>query len=93
MSKENTIKTKLNRFIVTAVDYGDNCDGKARVLGAFDKLTNAEIYVHNDIEEWVDNYAGLDVVCDFEDKCASCGENRCEWNIEEKEIEIEIELK
>lgn len=81
----------MKLWIVTAVDYdtNGNCDGKARVLGAFKSYDEAKIYVDEDIREWVDRNCEEGVECDF-DKMAAWYDydtsNRCEWNIAEVEV-------
>jgi len=82
-------KEKAKKFVVTAVDYGDTCDGKARVIGVFDECEKAVEFVKSDIAGYVDNgtidgectydeidYEGMSVFTDNH-------ENGCEWNIEE----------
>lgn len=79
----------MKLWIVTAVDYGDSCDGKARVLGVFKSYNEARIYVDGDIFDWVERNCENGVKCDF-DKMAvwsDCDDSiRCEWNIEEAEV-------
>lgn len=76
--------------IVTAVDTGDTCDGKARVLSACTTPEQAQEFVKHDIEAWADDRAGEGIEVDFDrmrahyDYDSSCG---CEWNIEEIDIE------
>lgn len=77
----------MKRWIVTCVDYNDSCDGKARVLGSFKTKDEAVNYITEDIKEWCDERAGLDIVCDFDDMSVSYGDDRCEWNFEEIEID------
>lgn len=78
-------------WIVTAVDHGETCDGKARVLEVCNTKEGAEAYVRADIESWADERAGEDIVVDF-DKMSAYYEyntdNGCEWNIEEVELPI-----
>lgn len=81
-------------WIVTAVDHDadGNCDGKARVLGAFKSYDEAKNYVDEDIREWVDrntdelrgcgcSFAEMAAWHDYDDL------NRCEWNIEEVDVQ------
>ena len=79
----------MKLWIVTAVDHGDSCDGKARVLGVFKNDIEARNYVDGDIFDWVERYCEDGVKCDF-DKMAvwsDCDDSiRCEWNIEEAEV-------
>lgn len=76
-------------WIATVVDYGETCDGKARVLDVCKSKEEAEAVVRNDIEKWADDHAGEGVEVDF-DKMSACfdynTDNGCEWNIEEVEL-------
>ena len=74
----------MEKYIVTAVDYGETCDGKARVLGVYYTYEDARTHVHADIENWCDVHAGECVECDFDKMSAwftHDTETRCEWNI------------
>lgn len=83
----------MKMWIVTAVDYGETCDGKARTLGAFKTRVDAKNFVDADIQQWIDQRAGEKVFCDF-DKMKTeflretFQENGCEWNIEEIDIDF-----
>lgn len=77
-------------WVVTAVDYGDSCDGKARVLSVCKTEEEARAYVRNDMEEYVDDATDDNGNCSYEtvDFAGMCiytynRENGCEWNIEE----------
>ena len=79
----------MKKFIVTAVDSGDTCDGKARVLGVCNTREEAKAVVQNDIETWADEREGEDIEVDFDKMSAyhNCNYDGCEWNIEEVDIE------
>ena len=80
----------MKRFIVTAVDYGETCDGKARVLAVCNTREEVKAFVQAVIEEWVDERAGECVEVDFDKMSAYYAynnDNGCEWNIEEVDIE------
>ena len=72
----------MEKWIVTAVDYGDNCDGKARVSAICSSEEGALEYIRNDIEEWADRYAGENIEVDFERMSARFrdSDRGCEWN-------------
>ena len=84
----------MKRWIVTAVDLGDTCDGKARVLAVCKTEEEARAFVRNDMEERVDDATddegncSYDVV-DFDEMSMwthnDC--NSCEWNVEEIEFD------
>lgn len=81
----------MKLWIVTAVDYDrdGNCNGKARVLGAFKSYGEAEDYVNKDMNEWAERNNGDECGCDFGIMSAWCDSDYsagCEWNIEEVEI-------
>lgn len=83
----------MKRWIVTYVDRGETCDGKARVLTVCSTKEEAQNEVRADIEKWADDRAGDNVVVDFDKMTASywdCAraDNGCEWNIEEVEIPV-----
>ena len=82
---------KLTRYIVTAVDHGETCDGKARVLAVLNTKEEATNFVTEDIKEWVDQRAGEGVECDFNKMTAHYdynSEDGCEWNIHEVGVEL-----
>ena len=79
----------MKKFIVTAVDVGETCDGKARVLAVCSTREEAKAFVQADIEEWVNERAGECVKVDFDKMSAHYAynnDNGCEWNIEEVDI-------
>lgn len=76
----------MKKFIVTAVDSGETCDGKARVLVVCNTREEAKAFVQNDIEAWADEREGEDIEVDFDKMSAHYAynnDNGCEWNIEE----------
>ena len=74
----------MEKWIVTAVDHGDSCDGKARVLSVCDNKEEASAYVRADIEHWADERAGVCIQVDFDGMYAvdEDSDTCCEWNIE-----------
>lgn len=75
----------MEKYIVTAVDHGDTCDGKARVLEVCNTKDEAMAFVHADIEHWADERAGEGIEVDFNKMSAHYTDdtdNGCEWNIE-----------
>ena len=56
-------ETPMKKFIVTAVDSGDTCDGKARVLAVCNTREEATAFVQADIEPYADerDYEGMEV--------------------------------
>lgn len=82
----------MKKFIVTAVDSGETCDGKARVLEVCNTRKEAEAFVKADIEHWADERAGMPIVVDFDKMSAKYNwetlddADGCEWNIEEVDI-------
>lgn len=91
---------KIRRYILTVVDYGDTCDGKARVLGmfkthqeAYDKMeADAKEKAKEIYEDEEDANIGTDInwwdasVGEF----APCG---YEYKIEEVEVEVDMEVE
>lgn len=91
-------KIKIDRFIVSAIDYGDSCDGKARILFCSQFEDEAKAYVENDIKDYIDNNSDDDGNCcyiaDFGKMKITDKDNEnngCEWNIEKISIEISID--
>lgn len=86
----------MKRWIVTCVDWGETCDGKARTLGVFKEREEARALVRNDIEHWADQNAGENIQVDFDKMnvyhMSGIDPNAygagCEWNIEEVEIPL-----
>ena len=78
----------MKKFIVTAVDVGETCDGKARVLAVCNTREEAKAVVQNDIEAWADEREGEDIEVDFDKMSAyhNYNDDACEWNIEEVDI-------
>lgn len=88
----------IKRYVVTAVDCGDSCDGRARVLGAFKTKEEAKAYVRNDMEDYADQRAGAAIQVDFDQMDIVNGDDDtvCCWSIDEVEVELtddeEIEI-
>ena len=78
-------------WIATYVDHGETCDGKARVLDVCKTKDKAEAVVRADIEQWADNRASKDIYVDFDAMAAGYNGNAdegCEWNIEERLLNV-----
>ena len=78
----------MKRWIVTYVDRGETCDGKARVLTVCVTKDEARNEVRADIEKWADDRAGDNVVVDFDKMSASYRDRDegCEWNVTEVKV-------
>ena len=77
------------KWIVTAVDTSETCDGKARVLKACNSPEEALSYAKADMEEWIARYKEEGIEYDF--TCLSAtfdynSGNGCQWNVEEVEV-------
>lgn len=82
---------KIKIWIVTAVDHGETCDGKARTLETCKSKEEAKAFVHADIEKWADDRAGEGIEVDFDKISAHYDYNSdegCEWNIEERTLDV-----
>ena len=78
-------------WIATYVDHGETCDGKARVLDVCKSKEEAEAAVRADIEKWADDRATEDIYVDFDAMAAGYNRNAdegCEWNIEERTLDV-----
>ena len=87
-------REKMKRWIVTVVDSGDTCDGKARVLAVCKTEEGARAFIRNDMEERVDDATDDEGNCtydvvDFDKMSLSTynGISSCEWNVEEIEFD------
>jgi hypothetical protein len=47
------MKGKQKMFIVTYIDYGENCDGHARLLGTYKTREKAQLEINADIRKLV----------------------------------------
>ena len=77
-------------FIVTAVDTSETANGKAIVVDVCNTRDEAVNVIRNDMESYVDDAAGMELVVDF-DKWSAHTKNYsygCEWNISEHDLEI-----
>jgi len=75
-------------WIVTAVDIGDSCDGKARVIGAYNDEQKARDFITADMEGYVNDAEGMNLEVDYGKMTAHTHsyEYGCDWNIEEVEV-------
>ena len=77
-------------FIVTAVDTSETADGKAVVVDVCNTREEAVNVIKNDMESYVDDAAGMELVVDF-DKWSAHTEDYsygCEWNISEHDLDV-----
>lgn len=77
-------------FIVTAVDTSETADGKAVVVDVCSTREEALNVIKNDMESYVDDATGMELVVDF-DKWSAHTEDYSygsEWNISEHDLEI-----
>lgn len=77
-------------FIVTAVDTSETADGKAIVIDVCSTREEALNVIKNDMESYVDDAAGMELVVDF-DKWSAHNKDYSygsEWNISEHDLEI-----
>lgn len=82
---------KIDRWLVTAVDYGKCCSGKAVLLGAFKTKADAEEYLKNDIDSWYSRHLDEGAEVDYVKMSArlkSDPETKCEWQIHQQKIEV-----
>lgn len=76
-------------YIVTAVNYGKDCNGAAVTLGVFFDKKKAEATLAASMDSFL-KAAGKNY---YEDELAireKDGNNGCVWNIEDKEVEIPL---
>ena len=84
----------MKRYIITAVDTSDTCDGKARVLKSCVTYAEAKDFVRHDMEAYLTTNSNLDIITDWNRMSAwtEDGTIGCEWNIEEIDV-IPIDTK
>ena len=71
-------------FILTAVDYGETCDGHARLLGTYETAADAETDRHADMLVKIAYYGEDCVVDEARGEVWAKGEvgtNGCVWDI------------
>ena len=73
-------------FIVTAVNYGETCDGHTRVLGRFPDKVHAQKYVAADMASYHDDISEIGVGVEKFDLVrhevwAEIGVRGCVWDI------------
>lgn len=84
----------MKKWAVTFVDYGETCDGKPRTPKICNSKEEAQAWVKNDMEAWVDKHAGMPIVVDFDKMSAKYDwktlddADGCKWNIEETDVEV-----
>lgn len=86
---------KITRYVVTAVDCGDSCDGHPSCLGVFSTEDDAKNYVRNDMEDRCDQLAGCDIKADFDrmEILDTCDQPICQWSVDEAEVDVDPELE
>lgn len=82
---------KSKKFVVIYTDFGDTCDGSARISGVFNTMEEAQADMDNDIKTWCQEnnlYRGEDARVDCPDKVVIGDEWRfgCQWQILEVEM-------
>lgn len=78
-------------YIVTAVDYGDSVDGKARTIGVFFDRDEAQKDLNEDMNTYKRHLESLGKKFTEDDLAVWYGEHYgCEWNVEDKEIRIPL---
>lgn len=79
------------KFVVTVVDTGDSCDGKARTLKVCNTKEEAKAYVIEDMDHWISNHKDEGIEYDYAKMSAYFDydtNSGCEWNIEEVEMPL-----
>ncbi len=83
---EEQFLPKSKKFVLIYTDYGDTCDGLARVSGVFDTFREAQIEMDRDVEQYK-------VDCQYpeeasDDNYVVLGDTYggCQWQILEMEI-------
>lgn len=88
---EEQFLPKSNKFVVIYTDFGNTCDGSARISGVFNTMDEAQADMDNDIKVWCqeNNLSRDEDACtDHPDKVVIGDEWRfgCQWQILEVEM-------
>lgn len=88
---EEQFLLKSNKFVVIYTDFGNSCDGFARISGIFNTMEEARTDMENDIKFWCqenDMDRDEDARVDSPDKVIIGDECRfgCRWQILEVEM-------
>ena len=78
--------SRMFLWVVTAVDIGDSCDGKARVLKICRNKEEAVKYMHDDMTDYDNSH---NCVLNYSKNCAWTDfseTNGCIWNLEKINI-------
>lgn len=91
-SSTNERTKKMSKaYIVTAVDYGDSVDGKARTIGVFFDRDKAQKALNEDMNTYIGYFESQgQIVTETELAVWHDDNHGCEWNIEDKEVEIPL---
>lgn len=82
----------MKKFFATIVDYGETCDGKARLAGPFDSKDEAKAWANDDMKTWLENNAmtgkNFDVdYCRMSISSKNYNESLgCEWNVHDVDV-------
>lgn len=83
----------MKAYIVTAVDYGDSVDGKARAIGVFFDRDEAQKALEADMNTYKGYFTTLGQKVTEDDLAVWHNDNHgCEWNVEDKEILIPLTM-
>ena len=88
----------MRKFLVTAVDSGSTCNGKADLIACCDSYDEAVEYMRSDMQDWADQRAGMPIVVDFDKMSARYDwktlddSDGCEWNIHEISIDSSMNV-
>lgn len=80
-------------YIVTAVDYGETVDGKARTIGVFFDREKAQAALDADMDGYLERYRKDGIEAKEEDLAVGHDDNYgCEWNVEELDVSIPLSI-
>ena len=83
----------MKKYIVIYTDFGDTCDGFARVLGTYPTKEEAKKEIERDIFTY-DKNGEYERTIDYDDRVLlGDEEDNCQWQILEVEVKDETETK
>lgn len=72
----------VRRWVVTCVDRGETCDGKARVHGVYGSRDEAVAELMKDVEQYARRHPGSSI--NYADWSVDLGDGAgCDWNVED----------
>lgn len=80
-------------YVVTAVDYGETVDGKARTIGVFFDREKAQAALDADMDGYIESSKKSGMICEeYELAVWHDDDHGCEWNVEDVDVAIPLSI-